>query len=392
VRTLLFSSVIGIFFLLYTLISYYIGLRGWHYLFQYIPQLNRTLYWWFFWSVALSYLAARLVGHFLPDALRYGLTLLGAYWLAAMFYSFQIILIFDLIRLLDKWLKFIPDGWKTAPRFTPAVGAVVLFLVAGILVYGTWNARNPRLQHYDISIPKSAGSLDRLHMVLVSDIHLGEINHNGRLLRMVEMIESLQPDIVLLPGDVIDEDIGPFVKQDMTSTFRRINPKYGIYAVPGNHEYIRGHINETVHYLEQAGIVVLRDNYVIVGDSFCIAGSDDNSHAHFDGNEETMPLSMVLEGIDRSLPVILLSHQPNRLEEAMEQGVDLQLSGHTHRGQLFPLNLITGRIFETDWGYLQKGSLQLIVSSGFGTWGPPIRIGNRPEIVEIMITFNKKGL
>lgn len=98
-----------------------------------------------------------------------------------------------------------------------------------------------------------------------------------------------------------------------------------------------------------------------------------------------------MEGLDRSLPVILLDHQPSHLEEAREQGVDLQLSGHTHQGQLFPFNLITKRIFATDWGYLRQGDFQIIVSSGYGTWGPPIRIGNHPEIVDITIHFTGAG-
>ncbi len=96
-----------------------------------------------------------------------------------------------------------------------------------------------------------------------------------------------------------------------------------------------------------------------------------------------------MEGVDTSNPVLLLDHQPQNLDEAEKLGIDLQLSGHTHKGQFFPNNLITNRIFENDWGYLHKESLQVIVSSGFGTWGPPIRIGNKPEIVEILIRFSK---
>ncbi|WP_407313306.1 hypothetical protein [Desulfosporosinus sp. SB140] len=95
-----------------------------------------------------------------------------------------------------------------------------------------------------------------------------------------------------------------------------------------------------------------------------------------------------MQGVDHSLPIILMDHQPSHLEEPVGQGVDLQLSGHTHAGQLFPIRLITSRIFEDDWGYLRKGNFQLIVSSGYGTWGPPIRVGNTPEIVDITMTFN----
>ncbi|HBW35391.1 MAG TPA: metallophosphoesterase, partial [Desulfosporosinus sp.] len=100
-------------------------------------------------------------------------------------------------------------------------------------------------------------------------------------------------------------------------------------------------------------------------------------------------LETLMQGVNRSLPVLLMDHQPSQLAEPVEQGVDLQVSGHTHRGQMFPIQFITSRIFENDWGYLRKGDFQLIVSSGYGTWGPPVRIGNTPEIVDITIRFSE---
>jgi predicted MPP superfamily phosphohydrolase len=222
---------------------------------------------------------------------------------------------------------------------------------------------------------------------MVSDIHLGEIMHNGRLMKLVKTIETLQPDILLLPGDVIDEDVGTFIKQEMAATFQKLAPKYGMYAVPGNHEYIGRQIETVVRYLEEAGIRVLRDEYVKVLDSFYIVGRDDKSQAYYGSELERKGLKRILEGVDDNLPLLLLAHQPNQLDEAVTNGIDLQLSGHTHKGQLFPINFITGNMFEIDYGLIHKGSLNVIVSSGFGTWGPPIRIGNRPEIVDIVINF-----
>jgi predicted MPP superfamily phosphohydrolase len=210
--------------------------------------------------------------------------------------------------------------------------------------------------------------------------------HNGRLLKLVEMIKELQPDLVLLPGDVIDENPGPFLEQDMVASLRRLAPEYGIYAVPGNHDYIGRQSEEIVRHLQGAGVHVLRDEYVKVAGSFYLVGRDDRSRGRFTGKERR-GLDEIMQGVDRSLPVILMDHQPFQLEQAEGQGVDIQLSGHTHLGQMFPNNLITRKIFEVDWGYLRKGSLQVIVSSGFGTWGPPIRVGNSPEVVGINIHF-----
>jgi predicted MPP superfamily phosphohydrolase len=206
---------------------------------------------------------------------------------------------------------------------------------------------------------------------------------------MVNMIEKLNPDIIFLAGDVIDEDTDPFIKQNMAAALLRLRAKYGIYGVLGNHEYIGGMTDKAAAVLESTGIKVLRDSYVKIGENIVIAGRDDMSHSYL-SQKQRKTLNSMLEGVDKSLPIILLNHQPRELEESRSAGVDLQLSGHTHSGQLFPIHLITEKIYEDDWGHLSKGSLQLIVSSGFGTWGPPIRTGNRPEIVDIHISFSKE--
>lgn len=380
-----------VFLSIYGLINYYIGLRAWQFLSLFFTGLNPRFYWGVLAFVVFSYLVARLGRGYLPYGVSWFLTMLGSYWIAAMFYLLQIILLLDIIRLLVKYFnKHLSQYSIPLPSFA-SIGILVTILVTGILIYGTWNARHPIIQRYDITIPKRAGTMEELHIVMASDIHLGEIIHRQRLTGMVEIIQSLEPDIILLPGDIIDEDTGPFVNQDMASVFKKLNPTYGIYAVPGNHEYIGRGVDKAIYYLEQAGIRVLRDSSIKVADSFYLVGRDDDARSHFskegEAAKERKSLTLLMEEIDRSFPVILLSHQPRYLEEASQQGVDLQLSGHTHRGQMFPNHLLTSRIFEIDWGYLRKGGLQVIVSSGIGTWGPPIRIGNRPEVVDIYVSF-----
>ena len=385
-RNTLVLVIISLVFILYGTINYYIGIRGWQSLGRFVPFLNSKLYWLVFWAVALSYLAARLGENYLPTGLHRAVTNIGAYWLAAMFYFLLILLIIDLVRLLDRWFHLIPAAVKAHPGAAGIAGLAVLGLVAAIVVYGAWNARHPRVTHYDISIAKKAGDLKELHVVAVSDVHLGTLIHNGRLTRMVDMINGLQPDIVLMPGDVIDEDVEAKAGVEMAANFRRIESRLGVYSVPGNHEYIGGRFSDVLRYLENAGVTVLRDRSVKIADSFYVVGRDDLSGRRF-GGQPRKELPDLLDGIDRSLPLILLDHQPVNLAASAKAGIDLQLSGHTHQGQLFPINFITGRMYETDWGHLKKGNFQLIVSTGYGTWGPPIRTGNRPEIVDIVIRF-----
>jgi len=377
--------IIGIFTFLYGGINYYIGLRGWQ-VFGSLLAPYRRVYWAVFWFIAAAFFLARLGERFIAGFTGKYLALLGGYWLAAMYYLFLILIFIDILRVLNRWLKVLPSELQGNHPVNTYIGSAVLTILIIFLLLGTWNARNPQITRYDITIPKRVENLEKLHLVMVSDIHLGNIVNNKRLADMVERINKLQPDLILFAGDIVDENIDTFLEQEMTETLKGLKPKIGSFAALGNHEYIGGHVEDIVYHLGDSGIRVLRDEYEKVSDSFYIVGRDEMVGDRFAGKGRR-PLEQLLAGVDKSLPVIVMDHQPRWLEEAQKAGVDLQFSGHTHRGQFFPNNLITGRIFEVDWGYLQNDSLQVIVSSGYGTWGPPIRLGNRPEIVQVFITF-----
>lgn len=378
-----FAIIVGIVLTLYGAINYYIALRGWQALGKLLPQGASVVWWCLLFLLAVSFFADALGGKYLPIAVVNVFTQIGSYWLAVMQYLLFFWLAVDLLRLAHRWTGFIPDVLKQFPVATCLVAVV---LVAGIIGYGTWNALHPWVRHYDIAVAKPAGSLQQLRVVMVSDIHMGNIVNGDRVLALVNKINSLNPDLVLLPGDLIDGDIGPFVRQNVPDILHMLKPKYGTFAAFGNHDYLGGDGEEAYRLLQEAGVTVLRDDFWKVDDSFYIVGRDDITGQRFSGTRR-QELSTLLEGVDRSLPVLLMDHQPYRLEEAQEQGVDLQLSGHTHHGQLFPYNLITKKIFEMDWGYLRKGDFQVIVTCGFGTWGPPVRLGNKPEILDVTIRF-----
>lgn len=370
----------GVFFTIHSSINFYIGIRGWQAFGRFLPHGWGIIYWTVFIVLAVSFFAGRFAESFLPATLGSILTIVGSYWLGAMNFLFLILVLVDSARFFDRWFDFIPSPLKQRPELA---GLAVVLLVTGIVAYGAWNSRHPRLVHYDITIPKSAGSLNELHMVVVSDIHLGKIIHNGRLLSLVRQVNKLEPDLVLLPGDTIEESINTFVDQNMSDSLSMLESKYGSFAVFGNHDP-----EEAYRILQEAGITVLRDEHRLIDGSFYIVGRDYGERFWGAGRKE---LASVMAGVERSLPVLLIDHQPANLKEGQSQGVDLQVSGHTHLGQIFPFNLLTGRIYETDWGYLRKGDFQLIVSCGFGTWGPPLRVGNVPEIVDIDIRFTGPG-
>lgn len=368
----------------YLLVNYYLGRRLWQYLFSRWLPGRRWAYWAAFWLIAVTPLAARVRGVTMDTRLKDALAYTGDYWLAGLYYFVLLWLAVDLVRFFAIRLGRLRRG-ATKP---PAVGLAVAGAVAALLLYGSWNARSPQLTTYDIEIAKPAGGLKELRVVMVSDIHLGPIVNNGRLEQLIDMINSRRPDLVLLAGDIIDENVSYFVERKMGEPFRRLQPRYGVWAALGNHEYISGKAEEVTARLAEAGIRVLRDEYALVENSFYIVGRDDRRRARFDG-QGRRELAAVMAGVERSRPVLLIDHQPYDLAEAAAQGVDMQVSGHTHVGQMFPNSFVTGRMFETDWGLLRKGAYHAVVSSGYGTWGPPIRVGNRPEIVEINIRFSR---
>ena len=381
-----FYILIGsVIFSIYGGLNYYIGLRGWQALFSFIPLLTSKIYWPVFWLISLSFLFSRFSHKFLPTVVCEAMTMVGAYWLAFMWYFLLVITALDFLRLLDRFLRLVPMEIKRG--LNPALGFTVFILVVGIVSYGAWNARHPRVNHYDLTIAKHAGSLKQLHVVMVSDTHLGTIVHNDHLTKMVNTVNQLKPDLVLFAGDVFDETIESSDKQQIADTFSRLSAPYGVFAVLGNHEYIGGNAEEAIKYLGEAGVKVLRDSSQEIAGSFYLIGRDDRSSERVN-KVKRQSIKTLLQGVNRSLPLLLMDHQPLQLEEPVEQGVDLQLSGHAHAGQLFPIRFMTRRIFEDDWGLLRKGNFQLIVSSGYGTWGPPIRLGNTPEVVDIMIKFN----
>lgn len=370
---------ITISFAIWGILNLYIGWRGWQGFGRFTGRIS-LLYWFLFFLLVFSFFIGRFANNVLPGYLSKIFTWFGSYWLAAFVYMLVILLLIDIVRILDHWLHFIPAAVKNSPGMVAFTTLGVLLL---LMIYGTINARDFVVTSYNITIPKTA-NIDQLHVIMVSDLHLGDIVDNNRLKAAVEEINRRQPDLILFVGDIVDDDVASFKRQQMDLTLNKLEAELGKYAVLGNHEYIGGQWKKTIADLEAAGITVLRDQYKLIADSFYLVGRDDIR------NENRSTLEKLISGIDKSRSVILMDHNPSELEEGNTNQIDLQLSGHTHRGQFAPLNLVTNKMYEVDWGYLQKDHMQVIVSNGFGTWGPPIRIGNKGEIVEIFIKFVPK--
>ncbi len=385
---LIFVIAVVLILGLYSGINYYIGLKGFQLINSIFPLITPKVFWPFFLLIAFSYIISRFVSNILPEPISYIFNLVGAYWIAAMVYFIIFILAIKFVLLFDKWLSFIPSHLKTS-QMSNYVILSVSALVLIILIIGTWQARNPVTVKYELTINKDGGKIKKLHAVLISDVHLGTLVRKNQLDKMVRLINEKNPEIVFIAGDLIDDDIKPFLNQNMLESLKQIKSKYGVYYCLGNHEYYGGSSEEIAEVFRDSGIKLLKDDFASIEDSIYIIGREDmGSNSHL--KTPRKDLSSLIAGLDKSKPLILLEHQPSNLKEPIGEGIDLQLSGHTHRGQFFPLNFITNAIFENDWGYLKKNDFHLIVSSGLGTWGPPIRFLNRTEIVEININFKNQ--
>jgi len=177
------------------------------------------------------------------------------------------------------------------------------------------------------------------------------------------------------------------LRKNLGRHIQEIRTPLGVYAITGNHEYIGG-IQYTLPYLKGINIRMLVDEVVTLPNGIQLVGREDRDSRRMGGEHHPIDLKGLTVGLDHSKPVIVMNHQPFHLDEAVEAGADLHLSGHTHNGQLWPLNYLTDAIFELSWGMKKKGNTVFYVSSGFGSWGPPVRVGNYPEVVVFNIKFD----
>jgi len=375
-----FSVVFAVFFAL-TFYIYSRGIQAFT-----VGSVERIWFKGIFIFLSLSYPAARFLERIWLSSVTDALTWIGSFWLGAFFYFLLIVLTIDIIRLVDLAIPVIPDFFKTMAGIKTVVWSSV-GLVSILLIAGHINARYPRLTTLDVHIPKNVNGMEELTIAFASDLHLGTLIGPRRTKQLVDRINEINADIILLGGDIVDEDLAPVIRNNLGNDLARLSAPFGVYGITGNHEYIGG-ATDAIKYLSDHGIRMVRDTSVLIMDKFYIVGREDHDSPRF-GSTGRKSVAEVMQNIDKTKPVILLDHQPYDLEEKAQLGVDLTMSGHTHHGQMWPINYVTKAIFEVSWGYKKKGNAHVYVSSGAGGWGPPIRIGNHPEIVKIKLTFSK---
>lgn len=311
------------------------------------------------------------------------LNVAGGFWLAYMFYAFLLYLVSDIGILTGRLTGIVADTDIMAVkrwRFIAVNIVTVIILVAGFI-----NAIVPSVKRYEVSIPKKSLGGDQITIAAISDIHLGSTIRKRSMRKLQETLGSLKPDMVLFLGDMVDGEIGPVLRGDLLSAFSCPPCREGVYAITGNHEYIGG-IDKTAPYIRSKGIRLLEDEVVKTTSGITLIGRKDRDSFRFSG-EHRASVKDLLAQADTSLPLILLDHQPFNPDEAAANGIDLQLSGHTHNGQMWPLSILVKSMYKIPYGIEKIGNTTIIVSSGFGLWGPRVRVGSKSEIVFITLMF-----
>ena len=361
----------------------------WMFIFMALPLLGSAYLSWHLWTLLplpafwRCVLIVLLVGSFLLLFLNFGrrfdtlpMPLATACYevstssLFVMLYLVIVFLVLDLGRLV----RLVPRSWLYQNGWTAA--AIAVFIVA-IFVYGNLHYNNKVRVELDLPTQKQLARDYRI--VMLSDLHIGYHNPRRELARWVDLINAEQPDFILIAGDIIDGSMRPILEERMAEEFHRL--KAPVYACLGNHEFYTG-VPEARQFYKDAGINLLIDDAAVIDSSIVIIGRDDRT------NMRRKPIKELGDSLNSQYSIVL-DHQPYNLDRAEAAGIDFQLSGHTHRGQVWPISWITDHVYECSWGSYQRGNTRYYVSSGIGLWGGKFRIGTQSEYVVATIRRGK---
>ncbi|MDR2148986.1 MAG: metallophosphoesterase [Tannerella sp.] len=352
----------------YLLGNFYVFIRGLQALGQ-MPAFLKISVSIVFWVCSLLPFAFFLMRNTksVPFSIGHFVYQFGTGWLIFALYMVIFLALTDLFRVFNHSFSY---------------GFVIsLLLTVSLLIYGYINYKHLDKQVFNIHINKPSDNGEKsLKIVAISDWHLGLGSTNKQINSIVEKINAEKPDIILIAGDLIDNSVVPVIAQEMDKDLNRLEAKEGIYMSPGNHEYISG-IEACKRFIGKTKITLLMDSVVTLPCGLQIVGRDDRS------NHRRMSAGDWKNLVRPSKPVILLDHQPSHLEDAATIGADLQVSGHTHHGQIIPITWLTDRMFDLSYGYEKRENVHYYVSSGVSLWGPPFRIGTHSEILVFHVTF-----
>lgn len=325
---------------------------------------------------------------------------ISTYWIGIMLYSLLYVVLFDLLRLIAKHTK-LKNTLLFSRGSVISIGSVVVACAVATCLYGIFNARNIKVNEYSVTVNKSCGSDKHLKAVLVADLHMGYAIGVDHITSMVEKINQQDADIVIIAGDIFDNSYdGMDDPEGIKAQLKSIKSKYGVYAVYGNHDIdekiLMGftfdwggkqlHNEKMTNFMKECNIKLINDESVLINDEFYLVGRRDTDKP---GTEDgtRAEISELTKDLDKTKPIFVLSHEPDELQKTADAGADIDFSGHTHDGQLFPGNLTIGLFWENPCGMIKKDNMYSIVTSGVGVYGTFMRVGTDAEICSVDIDF-----
>lgn len=307
------------------------------------------------------------------------LSVVAGYLLPFYLYLFLSVLLFDIFLLFNLLFRFVSTQKRKSYRFRVYTFSAIILLSVFVVIAGVINLNTIRISNYEVSIPKKNTKIKKLRVAFVADIHILQSTRLRYIEQFVDKVNATKPDIMLFGGDIVEGDSENETSIELENAFRNIQSKYGSYGVVGNHEFYGR--QEYSPFFKKAGITILYDTIVNIDNSFFLGGRYDQ---HF-RNRKT--INDIMENFTPHLPMILLDHRPTQLQEVGQTEVDAQFSGHTHNGQLFPLNFIIKQLYELSWGYEKIGNTHFFVTSGLRLWGPPVKTAGKSEIMVVDFIF-----
>ncbi len=307
------------------------------------------------------------------------LSTVAGYMLPFYLYIFLSVLLFDLFLLFNLLFRWVTKDVRKSFSFRFYTLFSMIFLSVVTVIGGAINLNTIRVSRYQVTVPKKDSHLADLRVAFVADFHLQQNSNPHFAEQFVQKVNALKPDILLYGGDIVEGRDENNVSEIILSTLRKVQTKYGAFGVPGNHESYGSRDNGT--FYEKAHITLLRDTMLNIDHSFYLAGRNDERV------RQRKSVNEILQNISPDLPIILLDHRPTRLQEVSQTPVNIQFSGHTHNGQLFPINYIIHRMYELSWGHEKIRNTHFFVTSGLRLWGPPVKTAGKSEIMLVDIKF-----
>jgi hypothetical protein len=319
------------------------------------------------------------------------LNLIIGYYAIFIMYVFLSILGINVILFINRQIHIVPLKMFLNKTLVLTTICFVIVAIASLLVIGTYINNNPVINRYSISLPKKDTGLNSLKVICISDLHLKNLTSTAFLEKLANKVSLQEPDIIFLPGDIA-ESYGNTSKEKLNeflAILKKIKADYGMYAVRGNHDNTRANVADQIDFNNRLGITMLEDTLIELDNKINIIG------LKYRGNNEKRPIDSLFKLRKKDLPVILLDHAPYCLEEAYKNKIDIQLSGHTHYGQIWPLNYVTDAVYDIAWGYKKIDSTNIFVTCGLQDallpgrqdLSIPVRLGSVSEIIEINIKF-----